>query len=261
MFFSINFDELRIIRAGVAVINQDVAGREQLQGSDPGKLDIGQFVLVEAPDDLSGGCDFEYGVSVAGANQGVAVFKSQCGKNLISEGLDTMSGPAFAVEQWDLVFPCGGAIRTVFANNSGCFVANEEVAIFESADEAGIVVGVGFIDLEWYVSADGLIRGDSEEPCGAGFGNECGAVSESLESMDFDASLLVIGLVGGVVFPDGFSGLGVEFDDAGPVELQEDVSGGQDVQVVEWTDAMFPAGAAIFADDGDALFGGVCGDE
>jgi hypothetical protein len=123
------------------------------------------------------------------------------------------------------------------------------------------MVGVWFFHLQRNCVLDRLFRGNEKKSGGAGFSDECGATGEALEGMDFDASSLVVGLFGGVIFPDGFSGVGFEFDDVCPAELKEDVAGGEDVEVVKGADTVFPAGALVFVDDGDALFGGVGGDE
>ncbi|MEY3172931.1 MAG: hypothetical protein RLZZ436_844 [Planctomycetota bacterium] len=223
-FFAGDFDELGVAGPCVAIIDQDISGREYLEGGDPCQLDAGEFILVEAPDDLAGGCDFDDGVSIAGADECVAILQAECAEDLISEGIDTVSGSAFAAEQRDLIFPRGGAIRTVFADEAFGFMADEKIAILEGTDESGIVVGVRLCDLERDSGLYGVIRGEEEESGGAGFGDECVAVGRSLEGVNFDASRLVIGLAGRIVFPDDFSGVGAEFGDVGPVQLEEDVA-------------------------------------
>src|SRR5687768_7798105 len=44
-----HLDELRVIRPGVAVADDDVAVRQDVQGRYPGERDAGQLLLVDAP--------------------------------------------------------------------------------------------------------------------------------------------------------------------------------------------------------------------
>ncbi|MEY3457474.1 MAG: hypothetical protein RL215_631, partial [Planctomycetota bacterium] len=104
VFFAVDFNELWIGGTGVAVVDENIAGGEHLQGRDPGKLDAREIVLMQAPDDLAGRRDFEDRVSVAGADQCIAVFESESGEDLVAEGVDAVTRPGLASEEWHLVF-------------------------------------------------------------------------------------------------------------------------------------------------------------
>lgn len=122
---------MRVIRAGMAIVDQDVAGWQHLQGCDPCQLNSGKIILVQAPDNLIGGRDFDHGVAIAGADQGVAIFESQCGKCLIAEGIDTVSRPTLASEQRHRKLPLNAAVPAVLTDDADSFMAYQKVPVFK----------------------------------------------------------------------------------------------------------------------------------
>ena len=61
-----------LLGPGVAVAEDQVAVGEQLERRDPGERDAGQFVLLDAPDDLARRSDLDHAVAVAGGDERVA---------------------------------------------------------------------------------------------------------------------------------------------------------------------------------------------
>ena len=97
--FPIDFDQLRIVRTGVAIVDQKVAAGKNLKRSHPRQLNSRQLVLIQTPHDLSCRCHFQNAVSVAGADEGAAASQSNGGKALIAERFDSVPVRRFAVEQ------------------------------------------------------------------------------------------------------------------------------------------------------------------
>src|SRR5204862_8339938 len=64
-----NLDELRVLRAGVAVADDHVAVGQPLEHRDPRERDAGEFLLFDAPDGLAVLGDLDRPVGVAAADQ------------------------------------------------------------------------------------------------------------------------------------------------------------------------------------------------
>lgn len=189
--FRFDLDEDGLVGAGVAVADEVVAVREELEGGDPGEGDSREVFLGDFPDDLLGRVDLEDRVAVAGGDEGVAIRQAEGGEHGVSEGFRSVAIAARLIEERDFVFPDDRSLFTVFADSAVAFMADEVGALRGEAGEACIAMGVGLVDFEGEGAGDFALRGDFDHASRAAFGDDDVAVGEWLEGVDFDGFALV----------------------------------------------------------------------
>ena len=129
-----------LLGAGVGVAEDQVAVGPELERGDPGQLDPGQLVVVDAPDDLALGVDLDDPVVVPAGDQGVAVGQADGVEDLgpvpVVAG---RGGPAGEVE---LVAPDDLAGVVVLADGPVQLVADQVMAVGQLPGPAGVAVRV-----------------------------------------------------------------------------------------------------------------------
>jgi hypothetical protein len=83
-----------------------------------------------------------------------------------------------------------------------------------------------------------------------GFRNHCLTIRQPLERMNLQTQSFVFRPLHGVVMPHYLIIGRVDFHDFRPGGLQQDVSSGQDMQVMERSNSVFPCCCAVLIDDG-----------
>lgn len=223
----VEFDDLGILIAGVAVADDEVAIGEFLKVGGPGEFDVGAGDFFgHFPDDFFVGRDFEDGVSATGGDEGVAVLESDGSEDAGLGG----------------IFPDDFSGGVVFGDDAGVFGAGKVMAVGEDFEHAGLMTAVfgegDFLgDLSCFVEVD-----DASE---AAFGDHGVAVGETLEGVDVGSF--------GVVFPNDFLFWG-DLGGDGPRVVEEDVSVGKELEVVVAGVAAFGAFGFMTPDDGAVGF-------
>ena len=225
----VEFNDLGILIASVAVADDEVAIGKFLKVGGPGEFDVGAGdFLFHFPDDFFVGGDFENGVAAAGSDEGVSVLEADGSED---------AGLGF-------ILPNNFSVGIVFGNNAWVFSARKVVTVGEDFEHAGLVAtvfgkGNFFGDLAIFSEVD-----DASDPA---FGDHGVAIYEALEGMDVGPF--------GVVFPNDFllrSNLGRD----GPGVVEEDVAVGEELNVVVAGVVVGGFGAAgfVFPDNGAVGF-------
>lgn len=250
-----DLDDLRVVGSGVTIAEAEVAVRELFDGGDPSEGDAGEIILLDLPDDLLRRRDLKEAVAVAGGDEGVAILQPDRSEAFAAEGLGPMTAGRCLAEEGDGEFPHDLSVGVILFHDLVGFVGDEVMAVVESADEAGVGMGVGFGNDEGQGLDDGFVRGDFEEATGSGLDDEGVPVFETLVGMDLDLAVAfaAVGL-GGVVFPDDFLGE-IHLDDARPSILGEEIAVGEEVQIVDGTERTMPEEPVSLGgiDDGKAF--------
>lgn len=257
MFGRCDFNELRVVWSSVAIADEDISIGETFHASDPSQGNSRQVGLLDFPDHFLLWVDFQDTVAVAGSDESIAVGQPEGAEDRVAKRLWAVAGFAWFAEEGDVVIPDDSAGWIVLAHRAVVFVGNEVIAIGDLADEPGVRMWIGLIDLEGDLAMDlsGVI--DFDDSGGTGFGDHGEAILEALESVHFDAFAGVSIAFCGVIFPDDLVFRG-HFNDAGPSLLEENVAIGQDRGVVDGADFCFPFERAIGSHDGEPS-GGIVG--
>src|SRR5262249_40155903 len=132
----------------VSIADDDVTAGKHLKRRNPRELDPGQFVLLDAPDDLAVGCDLDDPVAVAAANQRVAADQPQRRKYLGAVPFGAVAGRARATGKVESVTPDDLAFTVVFANDAVPFVTDEIVSAGQLASQPRIAVRLRVFDVQ-----------------------------------------------------------------------------------------------------------------
>ena len=225
----VEFNDLGILIASVAVADDEVAIGKFLKVGGPGEFDVGAGdFLFHFPDDFFVGGDFENGAAAAGSDEGVSVLEADGSED---------AGLGF-------IFPENFAVGVVFGDDAGILGAGKVVAVRENFEHAGLVTTVfgegDFLgDLACVVEVD--------DTANSAFGDHGVSVGKALEGVDVGSF--------GVVFPNDFllrSNLGGD----GPGVVKEDVAVGEelDVMVAGVVVGGFGAAGFVFPNDGAVGF-------
>ena len=155
-----HLDDLRVLRAGVAVDDECVAAGQALGHRHPRKLDAWHVDLIERPDFLARRIHLDDAVAVAGANERVAVGETRRAVEL---------GPG-------VVFPDDPAGGVVLAGTPFGLVGDEVVAVVELANEPRVAVGVGLGDFQFHFAEQLTGAIDFDDPPRAALGDHRHAV-------------------------------------------------------------------------------------
>src|SRR3954466_13476847 len=130
----LQFDEQRLVFAGVAIADDVVAVGKDLERGNPGEDDAPQVLLVNLPDDLLLGRHYQNAVAVAGADERVPVREPQRGEALVAESFGPMTSFGFLAEERNLIFPNDFfALAVVLADDAIPFMAYQIVAAVQLA--------------------------------------------------------------------------------------------------------------------------------
>jgi hypothetical protein len=223
----VEFDDLRVFVASVAVANDDVSVGEFLKVGGPSEFDIGAGDFFgDFPDNFFVRGDFENGVAAAGGDEGVAALQADRSEDAGFGG----------------VFPHDFSVSVIFGDDPGAFGAGKVVAVGEDLKHAGLMATVSrkgdFLD-----DLTGLIEVD--DAAKTALGNHGVTVGEALEGVDVGALR--------VVLPNDFLFRG-DLGSDGPRVVEEDVSVGEELEVVVAGVTAFGAFGIIFPDDGAVGF-------
>ena len=218
----------------------------------------GQVVLANLPDDVFGGGHLQNAVAVARADERVAVVEPHRGIDLVAEGLRAVAGPLLVSKERHVELPDDPASGVVLANHAVLLMGNEIRAGGGRAGVSRVGVGRRRLHRQRNLAGDHAGRIDLDDPRGARFDDHRGAVGESLERVHLDGPVSVaVALC--IVLPDGPT-VGVEFYDLRPAVLIEQVTIGEEMEIVDRAAGDFPFDAAVGADRGERVGGRVGGD-
>ena len=142
-FVAGDLDDLRIVRAGVAVSDHEISVLPFLNRRDPGEGDAFEVILLQFPDNFFPRCHFENAVSVPGRDEIIAVLCLDRRKTLSAKRVGAMALFGFFAEEGNREFPDRFPVGIVFLHGLIGFVRDEIVTVFEAVDLPGVGVGAG----------------------------------------------------------------------------------------------------------------------
>ena len=180
-----DLDELRIVRTGVCVPDDQVAVRKLLQGCNPEEADAGKLIIVETSDDRAHGVYLYDTVIVAATNQSIPILKTDGTEDVCSVAIMTaLFRPAGEIE---FVGPHDSAGLIVLPHDAIALVCNEVVAIVELSHKPRIAVGVRMVYGDRRFVNDIALAVYLDNAPVACFGNHRQPVLQPLEPVDLDA--------------------------------------------------------------------------
>lgn len=123
----------------MAVADDVVTVRQNLERGYPGERDAGQVILLKLPDDLLLRGDFQNTVAIAGGDQRVAILQTDSSEELIPERFRAMAALAWFIEQRDFKLPDDFArLAVVLAQRPVALVAGKIISVFQLASQASV---------------------------------------------------------------------------------------------------------------------------
>src|SRR5262249_27867488 len=135
-----HFDELRVVRAGVAIAESRVAVGQTLDARHPRQGDAGQIVLLDFPDDFFLRGDLKYAMAIAGADESVPVRQANRTEDRVAESFRSMTALAFFAKKRHFKFPDDLPCPVVLSDDAITFMCDQIMAIGDFANEPRIAV-------------------------------------------------------------------------------------------------------------------------
>src|SRR5205807_6095933 len=118
-----HFEKLGVDFASMGIADDEVAAGKKFDRRHPRQRDSRELVLVNAPDDLAGGRDFDDPIAVAAGDERIAVLQTKSTEHLGPVSFRSVAGRARAAGQIERVTPHNLTVRIVFADRAVPFVA------------------------------------------------------------------------------------------------------------------------------------------
>ena len=132
-------------------------------------------------------------------------------------------------------------------------MADQIIAGCQFADESSISMRIRLSYLHRHTTEQLYLRIQFDNVARAGLRNHRCTVSQSLKRMDLQTLPLIFCSFRGVVSPDDFIILWIDFQHFCPGDLQQHMTVWQNMQVMQRTNLVLPFGLSIRADDRDSV--------
>ena len=190
-------------------------------------------------------------MAVARADERVPIRQSLGRVHLVTESLWPVARLPWRVEERHVEIPYYLARDVVLSHDAVLLMGYEIRSGGGLAGVAGVGVGRGRVDLERDLSHDRARAVHLDDPGRARLHDHRGAVGQALKRVHFDGPRS-IPVPLGVILPDEFA-VGIEFDDACPAILVEEMAVGQQMEVVDLPTGDLPLDGAVGSDGGQRL--------
>lgn len=207
----------------MAISNEEVSVWEFGDCGDPFQGDPWDIVSIERPDNFFLGIDHDNIVTIAVADDGIAV----------GEPVDTVGFEAC------FEFPDDNSLGVVFTDAGICFMGDEIMSIWGFAHHSCVAVRVWIIYGQGDIAKDVTLIVDFDDAAWTAFSYHGETVGQSLEGMDFHFFSFVAIFESGVIGPDGMT-LRCHLQEIGPACLKQDISIGKDLKVMNILNGVFP---------------------